>query len=103
MANQLSKKHGGGVSASDTIYTIKVDGSNEYMVGVMGFYGSLEDNVGSEAVRSIAFYTNKGKYGPFGKQIGTFFISPVSNEKVVGFHGRSGEYLDALGVHIEYS
>lgn len=68
----------------------------------MGFYGRIESNDGYEAVRSLSFYTNKGKYGPFGKEIGKFFSSPAPNGKVVGFHGRSGFCLDALGVHMEY-
>ncbi|TXG55016.1 hypothetical protein EZV62_020272 [Acer yangbiense] len=51
----------------------------------------------SEAVRSITFYSNKGKYGPFGLEIGKSFSSTLSNGKVVGFHGRSGVYFDAIG------
>ena len=77
--------------------------SSEYLVGMMGFYGPIEENSGFEAIRSVSFYTNKRKYGPFGTEIGTFFNSPAyTNAKVVGFHGRSGEYLDAIGVHVEY-
>lgn len=66
-----------------------------------GRNGSGEEE--TEGVRSISFYTNLGKYGPFGREIGKCFQSPVLNGgKIVGFHGRSGFRLDALGVHVEY-
>ncbi|KAK0599958.1 hypothetical protein LWI29_010192 [Acer saccharum] len=97
----LSNRHGGG--GASTVYKIELENhSYEYMVGITGFYGPIDGNCCFEVVRSVSFYTNKGKYGPFGSEIGTFFNSPVSNAKVVGFHGRSGEYLDAIGVHVEY-
>ncbi|KAL5847636.1 hypothetical protein ACOSQ3_011160 [Xanthoceras sorbifolium] len=82
---------------------IKLDSTSEHLVGIMGFYGPIEGNCGFEAVRSVSVYTNKGKYGPFGDEIGIFFSSPVISGKVIGFHGRSGVYLDAIGVYIEYS
>ncbi|KAL5780491.1 hypothetical protein ACOSQ2_011228 [Xanthoceras sorbifolium] len=99
-----SKRHGGGSSENgDTLCRINLDSQSEYLVGVMGFYGPIEGNRGFEAVSSVSFYTNKGKYGPFGDEIGRFFSSPGINGKVIGFYGRSGVYLDALGVYIEYS
>ncbi|KAK4838423.1 hypothetical protein QYF36_013612 [Acer negundo] len=110
-------KHGG--DGATTIYRIELgkdinaDPRNqnrnrclpEELVGISGFYGAFDGNccVEYQVVRSISFYTDKGKYGPFGTEIGTFFNSPAcSKAKVVGFHGRSGEYLDAIGVHFEY-
>ncbi|KAK4837994.1 hypothetical protein QYF36_010206 [Acer negundo] len=110
----LSKKHGG--DGATTIYRIELEKDinkdkkdkcpeAEVLVGISGFYGALDGNCCGEyqVVRSISFYTNKGKYGPYGTEIGTCFNSPVStNAKVVGFHGRSGEYLDAIGVHVQY-
>ncbi|KAL5755475.1 hypothetical protein ACOSQ2_020221 [Xanthoceras sorbifolium] len=98
----LSKRQGGG--GATTINRIELEHcSCENLIGISGFYGPLDGNCCLEVVRSISFYTNKGKYGPFGTEIGTFFNSTVSNGKVVGFHGKSGEYLDAIGVHVEYS
>ncbi|KAL5756546.1 hypothetical protein ACOSQ2_021292 [Xanthoceras sorbifolium] len=101
----LSKRRGGGAT---TIYRLRNMEIFLYhqinLIGISGFYGPLDGNCCLEVVRSISFYTNKGKYGPFGTEIGTFFNSTVSNGKVVGFHiGKSGEYLDAIGVHMEYS
>ncbi|TXG52227.1 hypothetical protein EZV62_021396 [Acer yangbiense] len=82
---------------------IKMDESGEYISGVMGFYGPIDENASYayDVLRSLSFYSNKGKYGPFGKEIGIFFSSPIYNGKVVGFHGKSGDYLEAIGVHME--
>ncbi|TXG52232.1 hypothetical protein EZV62_021401 [Acer yangbiense] len=96
-----SERH--GEKSGDALYRIKLDRSSEYLIGIMGYYRPIEGNGGFEAVCSLSFYTNKGKYGPFGDQIGMFFSSPLTNGKIIGFHGRSGDYLDALGVHMEYS
>lgn len=74
----------------------------EFLMGVEGFRGTVE---GVNVIRSVTFVTNKGKYGPLGAEIGTFFSSLSfldCNRKVVGFHGRSGAYLDALGLHTVY-
>ncbi|KAK3219991.1 hypothetical protein Dsin_013961 [Dipteronia sinensis] len=95
-----SKMHGTG--DGESLNRIKLDCSSEYLVGMMGFYGPIEENCGFEAITSVSFYTNKGKYGPFGIEIGTAFGSPATDGKIVGFHGRSGCYLDAIGVHVEY-
>ncbi|KAL5822303.1 hypothetical protein ACOSQ3_020211 [Xanthoceras sorbifolium] len=99
----LSKLQGGG--GASTIHKIELDrhcSCDEYLIGITGFYGAVDRNCCQEVVRSISFYTNKGKHGPFGSETGTFFNSPVFNAKVIGFHGRSDEYLDAIGVHVEY-
>ncbi|KAK3231612.1 hypothetical protein Dsin_003493 [Dipteronia sinensis] len=96
-----SERHGD--KSGDVLYRIKLDRSSEYLIGIMGYYRPIEGNGGFEAVCSLSFYTNKGKYGPFGDQIGMFFSSPLTNGKIIGFHGRSGDYLDALGIHMEYS
>ncbi|TXG52230.1 hypothetical protein EZV62_021399 [Acer yangbiense] len=96
-----SERH--GEKSGDALYRIKLDSSSEYLIGIMGYYRPVEGNGGFKAVCSLSFYTNKGKYGPFGDQIGMFFSSSVTNGKIIGFHGRSGDYLDALGVHMEYS
>ncbi|KAF3949947.1 hypothetical protein CMV_024242 [Castanea mollissima] len=95
-----SQKHGG--TGGDQIHKIKLDASTEFLVGIMGFYGPVKGNDDYEALRSITLYTNNGRYGPFGEEIGTSFTSSASRGKVVGFHGRSGIYLDAIGIHMEY-
>ena len=84
-------------------WQIKLDASTEFLVGIMGFYGPVKGNDDDyEALRSITLYSNNGRYGPFGEEIGTSFTSSASRGKVVGFHGRSGIYLDAISVHMGY-
>ncbi|XP_057775563.1 agglutinin-like [Salvia miltiorrhiza] len=76
---------------------------DEYLIGVEGFNGVAAE--GLNVVTALSFMTNKGRYGPVGAEIGTYFTSMNSggcNRKVVGFHGRSGAYLDAIGLHTEY-
>jgi hypothetical protein len=53
-------------------------------------------------LRSITLVSSRGKYGPFGDEIGTYFTSATTEGKVVGFHGRSSLYLDAIGVHMQH-
>lgn len=50
-------------------------------------------------VKSLTFYTNKNKYGPFGDEQGTYFSSRQTDGVIVGFHGRKGYFLDCIGVH----
>jgi hypothetical protein len=52
-------------------------------------------------VRSLTFVTNAGKHGPFGDPAQTPFSVPVHDGgRVVGFFGRSGSLLDAVGVYV---
>ncbi|KAM3749713.1 hypothetical protein ACB098_05G208100 [Castanea mollissima] len=96
----LSPKHGG--EGSEPIDPIKLEVSKEFLIRIAGFYGPVERSDSFKALRSITFYTNKAKYGPYGDEIGQAFTSSVAPRRVVGFHGRSGAYLDAIGVHMEY-
>ncbi|XP_051124012.1 jacalin-related lectin 3-like [Andrographis paniculata] len=81
----------------------KIDlGEEEYVVGVEGYYGKSDAASGYDVIRSLTFTTSSGKYGPVGKEIGTFFTSISCKANVVGFFGRSGHFLEAIGVHAEY-
>ncbi|KAG5543198.1 hypothetical protein RHGRI_016072 [Rhododendron griersonianum] len=86
---------------------IEMDCAGEVLVGIEGHCGPVEGGNGiGVAITSISLYTNRGKYGPFGggnsnERGRSYFISGLSG-KVVGFFGRSGTYLNAIGVHIEY-
>ncbi|XP_075666048.1 agglutinin-like [Castanea sativa] len=81
---------------------IKLEVSKEFLVCIAGFCGPVKGSDSFKALRCITFYKNKAKYGPYGVEIGHAFRSSVASGKVVGFHGRSGVYLDAIGVHMEY-
>lgn len=74
-------------------------GAFEHLKGVVGTYGPF-DSAGN-VITSLTFTTNHRKYGPFGRGGGTEFTVPVEvHGSVVGFFGRAGTYLDALGVYI---
>lgn len=55
-----------------------------------------------EVVESLQFVTNIQTYGPFGTEDGTPFTFSVPRyKKVVGFFGRGGSYLDAIGIYLQ--
>lgn len=84
----------------DQILQVKLDCPDEFLTSVHGYYGSL-DGWGPVFVRSLTFQSNKKTYGPFGVEQGTYFSFPTSGGKIVGFHGKSGWYLDAIGIYLK--
>lgn len=70
----------------------------EVFTHISGYYGSLM-YMGPAVIRSLTFHTTKRPYGPFGDEYGTYFTTKLREGKVVGIHGRSGLFLDSLGVH----
>lgn len=95
-----SVKHGG--TTGTNTHRIKVEYPHEMLSCISGYYGPKSKDDHSIVIRSLTFFTSRGKYGPFGEEIGTFFTSTTTQGKVVGFHGRSGSYLDAIGVHMQH-
>ncbi|XP_031404336.1 jacalin-related lectin 3 isoform X2 [Punica granatum] len=95
-----SLKHGGngGIIA----HRIKLEYPNEVLTCISGYYAPICKEEGPKVIRSLTFYTSRGKFGPFGEEVGNFFTSTTTEGKVVGFHGRSGLYLDAIGVHMQH-
>lgn len=83
--------HGGGGGAATTVTWP----ATEYLVKVYGTYGSYISN--------ISFVTNTGRVmGPYGGACtgganAFSFIAPTGS-KILGFTGRSGSLVDALGV-----
>jgi hypothetical protein len=66
--------------------------SGEYLVAVSGYADTL--------LHALTFETNTGRrIGPFGKQTGAAFeIRVPAGQEIVGFRGRSGWLIDAIGV-----
>ncbi|KAK6938882.1 Jacalin-like lectin domain [Dillenia turbinata] len=95
-----SIKHGGNSGA--TTNRIKLEYPHEVLVCTSGYYGPINRDERLNVIKSLTFYTSRGKHGPFGEEIGTFFTSTTTEGKVVGFHGRSSLYLDAIGVHMQH-
>ncbi|TXG52162.1 hypothetical protein EZV62_021331 [Acer yangbiense] len=86
-----SGKH--GVSAR-----VIFDYPSEILTCITGTYGVVKY---TNVIKSITFHTNKGKHGPFGEEKGSSFTSNVkAGKKNVGFRGREGLFLVAIGVHV---
>lgn len=56
--------------------------------------------MGPNIIQSLTFHTTKGKHGPYGEEKGQKFSTKLKDGMIVGFHGRKGLFLDALGVHL---
>ncbi|WVZ99180.1 hypothetical protein U9M48_044513 [Paspalum notatum var. saurae] len=93
-----SSRHG---NSGHITHRVKLDYPHEVLTCVYGYYNTSRDD-GPRVLRSLTFVTNRGKYGPFGDEGGAFFSSATTEGKVVGFHGRSGQHLDAIGVHMQH-
>ncbi|CAH2036786.1 unnamed protein product [Thlaspi arvense] len=96
-----SVKHGGN-SGGVATHRIKLEYPNEMLTCISGYYGPLNNSERSNVVKSLTFYTSRGKYGPYGEETGTYFTSTTTQGKVLGLHGRSSSYLDAIGVHMQH-
>jgi hypothetical protein len=73
---------------------------DEHLIAVEGTFGRCR-SVAEVVVTSLTFRTDKGRtYGPYGEETGTRFSIPAANGCIVGFWGRSGWLLDAIGVYI---
>ncbi|KAE8789343.1 jacalin-related lectin 3-like [Hordeum vulgare] len=68
---------------------------------VTKLFGTTGEFQGDTVVTSLTFVTNVATYGPFGKAKGTPFIIPKEDgDNVVGFFGRAGSLVNALGVYV---
>ncbi|MEM7619446.1 MAG: jacalin-like lectin [Pseudomonadota bacterium] len=67
---------------------------NEYILEIYGRFGSYID--------SLTFRTNLGQIRRFGGQGGhvDFIYASPANYQIIGFWGRAGHIIDAIGVHI---
>ena len=66
-----------------------------------GHYFALDARDGSDSyTRSLTFRSNRRSFGPYGVEQGIPFDFTCEALEIVGFHGRSGWYLDSIGVHL---
>ncbi|CAL9108503.1 unnamed protein product [Musa acuminata var. zebrina] len=70
---------------------------DEYLVGVEGSVDTMSEIT---LVRNLTLRTNKESYGPFGSSGGKPFSIPVASGKIVGFFGRAGAMIDAIGLYL---
>lgn len=71
----------------------------EILISISGYYGTIL-RMGPTVIKSLTFHTNRRNHGPYGEEQGTLFSSKLVQGKVVGFHGRKGWCLDAIGVYM---
>ncbi|CAO2146672.1 unnamed protein product, partial [Urochloa humidicola] len=70
----------------------------EFLTGISGTIGPFKSLL--NVITSLTFVTNARSYGPFGKGHGTPFHTQMQNNgMIVGFFGRSSQYLNAIGVY----
>lgn len=78
---------------------IVIDYPYEVLTHITGYYAPTMV-MGPNIIKSLTFHTTKTKYGPFGEEQGTPFSSNIKEGVIVGFHGRTGLFIDAIGVHM---
>lgn len=75
-------------------------GLDEYITSVEGTYDKIF-GTDSAVVTMLIFKTNKNKTaGPFGLEGSTPFVFKEEGYKIVGFHGRAGDYINAIGAYL---
>ncbi|EXB62068.1 hypothetical protein L484_002392 [Morus notabilis] len=80
---------------------IELQFPNEYLVNVSGIVNNVAGASPTPVIQSLTFETNLRTYGPYGpKQGGTAFSLPIKKGLIVGFSGRTGELLDAIGLNL---
>ncbi|CAL9102457.1 unnamed protein product [Musa textilis] len=89
-------RHGGGRGMKTD--KIAFDFPFEILTHITGYFG-MTKLMGPTAVKPLAFHTTKRDYGPYGDKQGTFFSSSLVDGMIIGFHGRSGWYINSVGVH----
>lgn len=77
---------------------VRLNYPQEYLTSISGY---KRENYEPIIVHSLTFHSNKGRHGPFGKEIGRYFGYPSTGGKIIGFYGRSGLDLDSIGVYSE--
>ncbi|KAJ3687900.1 hypothetical protein LUZ61_017064 [Rhynchospora tenuis] len=73
--------------------------ANEYIIDVRGHVGTYNDYT---ILKSLRLQTNLRTYGPYGAEEGQYsFDFSVQGGQIIGFHGRSGQFIDAMGVYVK--
>nr|CAJ38387.1 jacalin-domain protein [Plantago major] len=91
------EKHGGVGGFKTT--EIKLQFPDEVLTSVSGHCCPVVHG-GSPVIRSLTFKSNKRTFGPFGVEEGSPFSFPMEGGQIVGFKGRNGWFVDAIGFHI---
>ncbi|KAL1220154.1 Myrosinase-binding protein 2 [Cardamine amara subsp. amara] len=76
-----------------------LDFPNEYIVSVEGCYDKVF-GIEADVVTMLKFKTNKRTSPSFGLDAGTTFVLEMKDHKIVGFHGKAGDFVHQVGVHV---
>ena len=93
------------VADEDFSYTQIKLAPMEYVQRLSGTIGQAFGSESRTFVASLQIGTNIRTYGPYGRRLTSddqFSITLPGNVCVVGFFGRAGNLLDAIGVYIAY-
>ncbi|CAN6441527.1 unnamed protein product [Victoria cruziana] len=93
----LAEKHGG--AGGQYTAHVKLQYPDEVLTKVSGYLNPVVRG-GTPVVRSLTFKSNKRSWGPYGIEQGTPFSFSMDGGAIVGFHGRSGWYLDSIGFRL---
>jgi len=96
--DNAGQKHTAGAwgGPGGTAHRIDLDDA-EYVKEVSGTYGTFE---GITVLTSFKLVTNVRTWGPWAIENGTpFSITAPTNSSIVGFYGRAGRLIDAIGVY----
>lgn len=77
----------------------ELDYQCEYLISVEGSY-DVVDGSEIEVIRMLRFKTNTRTSQVFGVETKSNFILQKERHKIVGFHGKIGEMLHQIGVHV---
>lgn len=80
-------------------FQIKLQYPEEFLTTISGHYSPVVRG-GTPVIRSLTFKSNRGTFGPYGIEEGTPFTFAMDGGRIVGFKGRSGWYLDAIGFQL---
>ncbi|CAD6343911.1 unnamed protein product [Miscanthus lutarioriparius] len=97
--DKAGEKHTAGPwgGSGGTSQTIDLDDA-EYVKEVSGTYSLYGPYT---VLTSFNLVTNNRTWGPWGTKNGTrFCITAPANSSIVGFYGRSGSLIDAIGVYV---
>ncbi|XP_059282079.1 uncharacterized protein LOC132035903 isoform X1 [Lycium ferocissimum] len=88
-----------GGSGGHCMTEINIDCPSEHLTGISGTFGFYGPYL---IVKSIKFHTNLSHHGPMGlvNETDTNFSFIMQGGVVVGFHGSSGLFLDAIGLYV---
>ncbi|KAM3356653.1 hypothetical protein P3S68_023367 [Capsicum galapagoense] len=88
-----------GGSGGNLRTEINIDSPSEYLTGISGTFGLFGPYL---IIKSIKFHTNLSHHGPMGSvnETDTNFSFIMQGGVVVGFHGFSGLFLDAIGLYV---